>query len=286
MRNDYILYEKPLFPDLNFPVRISRVLSAAPGPVFQGHWHEEFEFLFFVKGEALVGCGSKQYQVGAGDLIIVNSNELHYAQNLGAELAYYCVIVDPLILQSSMADICEVKYLAPIKQNRILFSNKITEDAHITECINNLIDENDTRNIGYELSVKSLIYKLLVLLLRHHVSTVLNPREYTLRTKRMQLLNTVLTYIENNYMNTILAKDLARLVNISEYYFCHLFKEATGKPLSEYVNFVRVAKAEFLLRTTDMSVTEVALSTGFNNPNYFSRIYRKIKKEPPSAARK
>lgn len=286
MARDYALYEKPALRNPNFPIRISTVFSRKPGEVFQSHWHEEFEFLLFIKGEAIVGCGSTQHHVKEGDLIIVNSNELHYAQNLGNDLNYHCVIVDPVLLQGSTTDVCQVKYISPIKQNQILFTNKVKADSTISECISSLIEENKEKDIGYELAVKSLVYKLLVLLLRNHVDQVLDIRECNLRSKRLNQLNNILTYIELNYMNNITPKELASLANISEYYFCHLFKKTTGKPLGEYINQVRVSKAEFLLRTTDMTVTEIALLTGFNTSNYFSRIYSKLKNQPPSAVRK
>lgn len=286
MIKDHTLYEKPYIPETAFPVRINLTEAAGGDTVFKSHWHEEFEFLYFTKGNALVGCNSKQIHVKAGDLVIVNSNELHSCHNTGDELKYFCIIIDPVLLQSGIEDSCDLKYISPIKRNLILFSNKVRGDSSISECILKIVNENEKREIGYELEIKSLVYKLIVLLLRGYVETVFAPREYLLREKRLKQINVVLKFIEDNYMSSLRTSDLAKLINVSEYYFCHVFKSATGKPLNEYVNLLRVGKADLLLRTTDFTITEIAFKSGFSDSNYFSRIYKKIKKCSPSDTRK
>lgn len=286
MLKDQALYEKPYIPESAFPIRIDRTDVKGCEAAFKSHWHEEFEFLYFTHGNAVVDCNSRQIHVQAGDLIIVNSNELHSCRSKGGELSYICIIVDPALLHSSIGDNCDVKYISPISQNLILFMNKVNGDPLISDCIMRLVAENEARGTGYELAIKSLVYNLLVLLLRGYVEEVFAPREYLLREKRLKQINVVLKHIEDNYIEDIRTAQLAKLINISEYYFCHLFKRATGKPLNEYINALRIAKADTLLKTTDLPVTEVALRSGFSDPNYFSRIYKKNKKYSPSDFRK
>lgn len=75
------------------------------------------------------------------------------------------------------------------------------------------------------------------------------------------------------------------LLNVSKYHFCHLFKEATGKTVVQYINDVRLDKAYHLLKNTDMNITQISMSVGFNDMNYFSRLFRKYKNVPPSKVR-
>ena len=56
-------------------------------------------------------------------------------------------------------------------------------------------------------------------------------------------------------------------------YFCRRFKQITGKTPLEYVNGYRLAKAHALLTTTDMTVAQIALITGFSDSNYFTRVF-------------
>ncbi len=55
------------------------------------------------------------------------------------------------------------------------------------------------------------------------------------------------------------------------YHFCHIFEAYTGKTFKEYLNNVRIDKAEELLMTTDDTVSEIAFICGFNDSNYLSR---------------
>jgi len=56
--------------------------------------------------------------------------------------------------------------------------------------------------------------------------------------------------------------------------------------VESYINSVSINAAEALLKTSEMNITEVALATGFNDINYFSRVFRKYKKCSPSSKRK
>jgi len=190
------------------------------------------------------------------------------------------------LLKSFNNDTCEVKYLDPIAKKYLIFQNNIYNDPIISECINNIVIENNTRQIGYELSIKSLILELLVSLIRNYVDRIMTQKEYDIKTRNLERLNEVFKYIENNYQKKISIEQLSSITGISSYYFCRLFKKVTGQTPCNYVNQVRINKAELLLKTTDMNVTEIALSTGFNDINYFSRLFKKTKNKPPSFIRK
>ena len=93
-------------------------------------------------------------------------------------------------------------------------------------------------------------------------------------------------YIEENYQSPLSYKDVARAVFISPSYFLSLFKRETGTTFVDYLTAVRIEKAKHTLLTTDLSITQIAYDLGFNNPNYFSNIFRKIVGVPASEYRK
>ncbi|NMB97059.1 MAG: AraC family transcriptional regulator [Clostridiaceae bacterium] len=283
---DYSLYEKAYLPDPGFPVRVFCNLEDDSDSGIHNHWHEQIELLYFVKGNAIVECNSLPIDVKPGDLIVVNSNDLHRVQDGWDTITYYCIIIDTSLFQSRSTDACEVKYIDPITKNLIVFKNKICNDSEVISCIENIINENEKKDIGFELSIKSYMYRLLVLLLRNYINKILTPKEYGIKVRNLGKLNCVLKYIEENYTEKITINQLADMICVSNYYFCHLFKQVTGKTLSEYVNSIRVNAAEVLLKSSDMNITEVALTVGFNDINYFSRVFKKHKKYPPSKVRK
>lgn len=281
---DYSLHEEMVMPDKDFPIRVFAVESRHEGVIFPPHWHEQLELLYFAEGQAAIECGLRSFQVAPGDLVVVNSNELHAGASSNA-VRYYVVIIDISLLQSSFPDSCDLKYINPISRNHILFQNKIAGDEEINRCLREIVAENSAREPAYELSIKSYIYRMLTILLRKYVVKVLTATEYRSRVKNLERLREVLKYIAQNFTRNLGVEDLARLAHLSVYHFCRIFKTVTGRSVVDYINYKRVNYAEKLLKTTDRSVTEVALAAGFNDSNYFSRVFRKYKKSPPSAVR-
>ena len=85
-----------------------------------------------------------------------------------------------------------------------------------------------------------------------------------------------LDYIEKNYMNVNMSLNMvcAHLC-MSTSYFSTIFKNATGETFVEALTRVRMEKAKKLLESTSMKSYEVALSVGYNDPHYFSSIFKK-----------
>ncbi len=82
-------------------------------------------------------------------------------------------------------------------------------------------------------------------------------------------------YISENFSSDISLDDVSRIVNISPYYFSKLFKEATGENFIEYLTNIRIEKAKDLLLNSDMSMKEICAMCGYQDPNYFSRTFKK-----------
>ena len=86
-------------------------------------------------------------------------------------------------------------------------------------------------------------------------------------------LDKVIEYVESHYNENINVEKACELLNINYYYFCRLFKKATGSTFIQYLNFVRISVAEKLILTTDMSITRIIMETGFSSLSYFNRIF-------------
>lgn len=270
----------------DFPIRLTCCIYPRTGPVFESHWHEHIEFLYFLKGRAVVQCNSVPIDAEAGDLIVINSNELHSGESKSEDLVYYAIIIDVAVLHSAFVDSCETKYIKPIEKNLILFENKVKADKNMTNCINSIMDENRLKETGYELAVKSHIYMLVVMLLRNHVKRILSKTEYNVRLKNLERFKVIFRHIHDDFAEDLSINAFSRLVNISSFHFCRLFKELTGKTFSEYVNEVRISKAEEMLAESDLSISEIAINSGFNDINYFSRVFKQYRKIPPKEYRK
>ena len=104
-------------------------------------------------------------------------------------------------------------------------------------------------------------------------------------TQTETLVSKVKTYIEENYQKDISLDEVSRLVDISPYYFSKLFKQEAGKNFIEYLTEIRMRHAEEFLRDTSYSIKEVCVMSGYSDPNYFSRLFKKYEGVTPSEYR-
>lgn len=283
---DYSLYEVMTMPDPNFPVKVMINSFSKQDIAYEKHWHEHIELLFFKEGSAIVECNYTPIEVAPLDVVILNPTDLHRIISTSDYLSYHVIIIDVKMLLGQYLDTCNTKYISPIDQNSIIFKNKINKNELINKCLDDIILEFAEKKIGYELEIKSSIYHLFVLLLRNHVEKYLTQSEYNMRIKYLERFNTLFKYIEKHYNEKITISHCAKMLNITDSHFCHLIKIITGKTLSNYVNYIRFLKAKTLLKSTDMSITEIALATGFNDIAYFTRIFRRLSNTSPSEYRK
>jgi AraC-like DNA-binding protein len=273
-------------PDPHFPIKLHRTTFNEQGVViFPHHFHEHLEFLYIVTGQASIECGSTTTTASAGDLVVVNSNELHYGISLSSNLYYYALIADISLLHSQSVDAAETKFITPITQNRLLLQNHVTGNSNVSSCMLAIIKELEEREFGFELAIKSELYRLLTLLLRGHVSTVLTQDEYAERMKNIERFAPVFQHIEKSYQEELSVDMLANMASLSRFHFSRLFKELSGHTVTEYITMTRLGKADYLLRHSPLTVSEIAAATGFNDIYYFSRTFKKHKKVSPSSLR-
>lgn len=276
---DYDMYR-------DFPVKITRNEPSERGPVFETHWHEQFQILYFEQGEALIHCHSHPYEVKSGDVVIINSNEIHYGETLCQHLVYHIVKIDLNFLVSSQVDFCQTEYINPLLHGQIRFQNHITQDEGLAEQVQQIVKEYHQQEIGCELAIKAHIYHIMVLLLRRYKQEVFHNNEQNRQQKSMHQLRTVLEYMDQHYNENISLTELASLANMSNQHFCRIFKTITGKRPVDYMNYLRINKAVILLSESDFNISEIAMAVGFDDSNYFSRLFKKYQKKSPSAMRK
>ncbi|NLY76422.1 MAG: response regulator [Firmicutes bacterium] len=116
---------------------------------------------------------------------------------------------------------------------------------------------------------------------------ILNLTDYVRNSLEGHIKDSILKakeIIDRNYHQNLSLEEIARSVSISPFYFCRLFREELGVSFSEYLTKVRMEKAVDLL-AQGLSVKECCFALGYNDPNYFSRIFRKYYQVSPSEYR-
>jgi AraC-like DNA-binding protein/ligand-binding sensor protein len=99
------------------------------------------------------------------------------------------------------------------------------------------------------------------------------------------LIRRARAYIESHQREDLHVEDVSKALNISVFYFCKMFKKATGLTFTEYLSKVRVLKAQSLLDDPHARVAEVAFASGFQSLTHFNRVFRKLTGLSPTAYR-
>lgn len=266
--NDITLYEKIPAEEKNFPIRFNPTRNCYN---LCSHWHEHIELLFFTAGSTKIMCGSKMYSVKENDLIFVNSNNLH-AFSSNTPVDYYCLIIN-------------LSFFADVNFENILIEPHIKGDDFIHRIFNEIFEEYFSHSSGWDMAVKGKMYELMTYLLRNYKLAELPENAYNARIAKLKRMNTVLQFISKHYNEKISTSMLAKKCFLSEAYFCRFFKNEVGLSVSDYVNKMRIDKATVLLKNTSLSITELATNVGFDDINYFSRIFKKYKKMSPTEYR-
>jgi len=264
-RSNDNLYEKKIISNRDFPIEILIKSSSTTGEkeaLFGLHWHEHIELHYIVSGVLEGTLDQRPYTSHAGDLTIFNGNVLH-SGFCSSEVITFVMIFNMEDLAGECAD------------KNIVFQEQISQDAFIKALMTDIYEEYQRKEMGYLLMCKGKILQLITYLTRNYAKAILTEKESLKHLKKLERLNTVRQYIEQHYTEAITNRTLAERIHLSEDRFNHLFKECMGVSPLQYMNEVRLDKAMHLLKSGRCSVTEVAAMVGFEDYNYFGRIFRR-----------
>ncbi len=145
-------------------------------------------------------------------------------------------------------------------------------------------------SLHYNMLRRSLRFAdLLSYLGTRHIETALSlgPRQPDSTVGQMPLqLQKTIFYIRQNYKNRITISELSSVANVSPQHLIRLFNKHLGTTPIKYINHLRILNSIELLRKSDMSVKEISGELGFENQNYFNRLFKQEEGMTPSEKRR
>jgi AraC-like DNA-binding protein/ligand-binding sensor protein len=118
-----------------------------------------------------------------------------------------------------------------------------------------------------------------------HISTLANEIVVQEDEAESPMIRRARAYILANQADPIDLDKVAHAMHVSTFYFCKMFKKATGLTFTDYLSRVRVEKAKTLLLNPHLRISEIAYDVGFQSLTHFNRMFRKIIGESPTAYR-
>lgn len=240
------------------------------------HDHDFLELLFIKDGLGEILIEDTLYPVKSGDLIIYNAGVTHCeTSSTNKPLKFYFVAFENIKIKE-------------LEKNHMISSSlpKVFQAGYLSELFSAYFER-----MLNEISIKSSYYiEIVNCLLRLIVVTTFRVINTTLGTKEELSNSSIIIdeakkYIDSYFLNDLTVDKIANACFINKYYLVHLFKKKTGMTLYNYIHQKRIDFSKELLLTTEKSITEISDRSGFNNLNYFCRLFKKITGKTPSEFR-
>ena len=231
------------------------------------NWHENIEILACTRGSAIMMLDGRQYPFTAGDICIANTYCVHTTvqeQNLD----YHCLIVD--------RNFCEEN---GIQTSELLFTEHI-QNPETWEVFQQIVAAYEGYRREDPFSVMEIRFAVLGFL-RQLCRKHLASREGFRTSASRERVKKAIEYIKTNYANSITLQMIADFAGISKYNLTREFKEFTGSTVFETLNITRCAEAKRMIEGGS-TVSEAALSCGYENLSYFTRCFKKHMGAKPS----
>lgn len=240
---------------------------------FPEHYHDFVEIVYMCKGKTKHVINGNEIILKQGDLLLLSQYSHQEIFPADTDDIMVNFIIQPEFLSDTL------NYLGnedtPLKQfivsclcgenpSGYLFF-KVSEITPIQNLIENLV-YSLISEVSHRQSINSLTFSLLFMQLLEHTDKL------SVSEKEQELTVDVLRYIECNYLNGSL-NDLAKILHYDTAWLSREIKRRTGKTYTEHLQEKRLSQTAFLLKNTELNVSDIAISVGYENISYFHRIF-------------
>lgn len=251
------------------------------------HWHTEFEISYISKGKGEFRCDDQTFIAKAGDIVIILPNKLHSIYPVDHQgVVYDTIVFNESMINGTGEDRAYLECLSQFSMDDSYLSLPITKKhpdySALKKSIISIMKCAGENNAEKDLLLRIELLKVFWILIQDHDLMHQNNSAVS----PMESIRSSIEYIRRHYEMPISIKHLAALSHLSESYFMNLFKKATGVSAIEYVNQVRVQTVCRKLIESEMTVSQAAFSSGFNNLSNFNRQFARYTGMTPWQYRK
>lgn len=239
------------------------------------------EWLYFTEGEATLHLGDEIVPIRAGQVAVIPPCEVHAVTvQEGVRSSHYVVGYDPELLQPMPNLALQLRYILPYSPACTAAQKIITIQDDDLPLIHTLITtvykEYAGQPPGYELAVSAVIYQLVLWLVRNQ-SWLQLIAEGTNAVSRLGQLELALRYMDQHSHLKLTAEEMADKSGMSYSHFARTFKLMLRTSFTSYLIALRLRKAERMLLRPELTITHIALETGFNDTSYFIKLFKQHK---------
>ncbi len=239
-------------------------------------WHKNIEICKVVSGNIEMTINNQTFLVSPGDMVIINSGEIHRFEMRSEVCIVDICTFDPLILYNFGTDYSITK--THIKANEIA---ECGIEEQISDCFNNLFSEKNNGDSSSKIIMQADILKIYGLLSRNFQE----EKKDEASLSKLNSFHKIIEYISDNYSEEITLESLSKKFNYSTVYISSSFSTCAGVNFKYYLDNVRVSKSIEFLNETTLTISQIALNCGFSNIRTFNNVFKKITGSTPKAVR-
>lgn len=242
-------------------------------PTWRPRGRRDFQLLYVAAGKAHFHFGDEEKIVSAGHMVLYRPKEPQKYEYYG----------------NDQTEVYWVHFTGGNVTN-LLRSYGLTDDKKVFYCGSDLAYQQLFRAMINELQMcKDNYQEMLEMYLRQifiRLQRLFNTALKIDNAHVAEEIDKATTFFNEHYNDPISIDEYARETHVSTSWFIRNFKACTGFTPMQYILSKRIYNAEVLLRDTDYNIAEISRIVGYDNPLYFSRVFRKTKKMSPSEYRK
>lgn len=240
---------------------------------YDEHWHNALEVIMPVENHYQVVIKGTTYTIQPGELLIIPPNELHRLIAPKSGIRFIFLFDISLISKIKGYSSIQTIYAHPLHICKDNFPY-VYEDIY--QCFVQIRNEYFNKTEFADLTIYSLLIQILVKLGYNHVNSFNdeNPGRMESQKKYVKKFTELMDYIDEHYMEDLTLENIADEIGFSKFHFSRLFKQYTNFTFCDYLTHRRIKAAQALLCNEELSITEIALQSGFSSISTFNRIFK------------
>lgn len=250
---------------------------------FDGESHNFWEMVYVDSGVVEISAGGKVHILKSGDIAFHKPNEFHTIKTDSEHNANVFVI----------SFVCSSVAMSYFKGKVLSVPSKLKK--HITSILNEIeqsfvlmssgdfkLEIKDNAPIGGQQMVRTYLEQFLILLVRdaqENKTAHFFPNKESMEN---HLISQMIHFIEDNLYTNVTVEEICDEMNYSRAYLSKIFKATTGFTILEYILNRKIMQAKKLIKENDYNFSQISDKLAFDNPHYFTRVFKRISGMTPS----
>ena len=247
---------------------------------YSGELHDFWEIVYADKKSVVITAGAQELTLEAGQMYIHKPNEFHKIRCDGTRAANSVILSFDCFCPELMS-IAGIVINCSTEEKKLM-GLIISEAANAFSTplgtpYTRMLEKSQSGDFGCEQMIQLYMEQLLILLIRGNKRSIPQKND-----TNSTLLPRICEYLENNVEKRLSFSDIVKAFSVSGSVIKRLFKDNMNCGIMEHFSRLKVDAAKQMIRENELNFTEISEKLGFNTPQYFTTVFRRISGMSPS----